>query len=509
MPPAASDAVRPRAPSGWQGALIAVLARLPKGGLLPAATWQRRHRGITALLWLHVVALPLICLLRGDHLLPVLVAVAVVALLGVGAGIPRLGVTVRSAMTTLGLVSSAAILVYVFDGATEMHFHYFVIVAVVALYQAWWPYLLAVGFVLVEHGVVGTIAPGLVFNMHMSAGHVWGTAAVHGGFILAESVACAWYWSASEDAINRERTALAEAENAHRDLAHAQEIAHIGSWTLDVAQNRLAWSDEMFTLSGKDPGSYQPTPAATLDMVHPEDRGRVAEQLLSDIGVGETLEIEYRLVLANGEIRDMHALSEQPLAAGGRSPTRFGTVHDVTERKALQREIEHLAFHDALTGLANRRLFLDRLARALLQRHALDVTCAVLYLDLDEFKGINDTFGHSVGDELLRVTATRLVGSVRAGDTVARLGGDEFAILLEQVDYETTRRVAELIGTEVRRPMRLEGTELSIRTSVGFALAEGSSSADDLMRNADAAMYAMKSANDTAPGVFPNDPSRQ
>ncbi len=430
------------------------------------------------------------------------------ALLAVGASMPRFGVAARSAMSTLGLVSSAAILVFLFDGATELHFHYFVIVAVVALYQAWWPYLLAVGFVLVEHGLVGTLAPGLVFNMNMSAGQAWGTAAVHGGFILAESIACVMFWRVSEDAIDSEREALDAARGAHLDLVQAQALANIGSWTLDIATNRMSWSRQMFTLCGLDPRSHLPSLAASLEMIHPDDRGRVASQMLSAVNTGRTLDLEYRLVRPDQAVRDVHALSEQPELADGTSPRRFGTFHDVTERKALQREIEHLAFHDALTGLANRRLFLDRLELALKRRPTTDVTTAVLYLDLDEFKGINDTLGHSVGDELLRVTSTRLSASVRASDTVARLGGDEFSILLEQVDYETTLRVAELVGAEVRRPMQLEGTTLTIEASVGFALAEPDSTADDLMRNADAAMYVMKTGNDTTPGVFPSDPSR-
>jgi diguanylate cyclase (GGDEF)-like protein len=505
--PSSRVAVLPEG-SGLQRGLTAVRDLLPRGGALPVETWRRRHRGITILLWLHVVALPVICVLRDDDLRALAVPLAVVALLAVGAGISWFGVTARSAMSTLGLVSSAALLVFLFNGATELHFHYFVIVAVVALYQAWWPYLLAVGFVLVEHGLVGTIAPGLVFDMDMSAGHAWGTAAVHGAFILAESIACVMFWRASEDAIDSQREALDAARSAHLDLVQAQGLAHIGSWTLDVATNRLSWSREMFVLTGHDPHTYVPTIADSLEMIHPDDQGPVATQLMSAFNAGHSLELEYRLVRPDQTVIDVHALSEQPVLPDGSSPRRFGTFHDVTERKALQREVEHLAFHDALTGSANRRLFLNRLEQALSRRPGTGVTTAVLYLDLDDFKGINDTFGHSVGDELLRVTATRLGGSVRAGDTVARLGGDEFAILLEQVDYETTRRVAELVATELRRPMRLDGTELRIVASVGFALAEPHSTADELMRNADAAMYVMKTGNDSAPGVFPSDPSR-
>ncbi len=163
----------------------------------------------------------------------------------------------------------------------------------------------------------------------------------------------------------------------------------------------------------------------------------------------------------------------------------------MTERTALQQEIERLAFHDPLTGLANRRLFLDRLEHALALRTRSGRGCAVLFMDLDDFKKVNDTLGHSAGDQLLQEVARRLQATVRGSDTVSRFGGDEFALLLEDVDLATATRLAERIGTALRQPVHLQGSEVSIRYSIGIALAEGSTAADDILRDADAAMYAV------------------
>ena len=169
-----------------------------------------RHRGITVLLWLHVAALPVVGVLRGETPGHSMFEAAIVAIFGVGACLRRLSITTRSALATLGLVICSAILVHFFDGLIEMHFHFFVMVAVVALYQAWQPYLLAVGFVLLQHSLVGAVAPHQVYSHHSGSAHPWWWALVHGSFILAESITCLMYWRVSEDALD---------ENARRARA--------------------------------------------------------------------------------------------------------------------------------------------------------------------------------------------------------------------------------------------------------------------------------------------------
>lgn len=170
---------------------------------------------------------------------------------------------------------------------------------------------------------------------------------------------------------------------------------------------------------------------------------------------------------------------------------------DVTERVALQAQLEHLAFHDALTGLPNRALFTDRVAHALRKRTVGTTPPAVLFLDLDGFKAVNDSAGHAMGDALLIQAARRLQASVRAGDTVARLGGDEFAALLEGEAGAYPPRagdVAERILSALTKPYRIGSTDAVVSASIGIAVAMPGMTPDDLLDRADQAMYDAKTA---------------
>jgi diguanylate cyclase (GGDEF)-like protein/PAS domain S-box-containing protein len=181
------------------------------------------------------------------------------------------------------------------------------------------------------------------------------------------------------------------------------------------------------------------------------------------------------------------------------------TIRDVTGRRALQDQLRHQAFHDALTGLANRALFADRVEHALHRVRRYDaVTPAVLFIDLDDFKMVNDSLGHDAGDQLLVILGDRLRSVLRAGDTAARLGGDEFAILIEDApDVDTVREVAERVLDAVAEPMMVKGRLLHLRASVGVALRTGPDmSPGDLLRNADLAMYAAKAAGKGCVEVF-------
>ncbi|MFI7502770.1 diguanylate cyclase domain-containing protein [Streptomyces sp. NPDC049687] len=170
---------------------------------------------------------------------------------------------------------------------------------------------------------------------------------------------------------------------------------------------------------------------------------------------------------------------------------------DVTQRVELQAQLEHLAFHDALTGLPNRALFADRVAHALRKRTTSTAPPAVLFVDLDGFKTVNDSAGHATGDTLLRLAARRLQSSVRAGDTVARLGGDEFAALLEGkagTCPSTVREVAERLVSTLSQPYRINDTDAVVSASIGVAVATPGITPDELLHNADLAMYQAKAA---------------
>ncbi len=177
----------------------------------------------------------------------------------------------------------------------------------------------------------------------------------------------------------------------------------------------------------------------------------------------------------------------------GLPPVIEGTCIDITDRKRAEEEIEHLAYHDALTGLPNRKCFKDHLDLALAQSQRTGSKLAVLFLDLDRFKTVNDTMGHGVGDEVLRQIAARLRGCVRAGDTVARVGGDEFVLLLANVEKEHVAPLARKMLDAVAAPLVSDTQRLSMTTSIGISLfPDDGSDADTLLRNADIALYRAK-----------------
>jgi diguanylate cyclase (GGDEF)-like protein/PAS domain S-box-containing protein len=179
------------------------------------------------------------------------------------------------------------------------------------------------------------------------------------------------------------------------------------------------------------------------------------------------------------------------------------TCHDITDRHELEQQLTHQAFHDALTGLANRALFRDRLGHAMARARGAG-GYGVLFIDLDDFKTVNDSLGHAAGDELLREMTTRLRTCLREGDTAARLGGDEFAILLEDVEGDDhCTDIARRLVDAMAEPFHIGGTEVTTGASIGIAVGNaGSASPEDLMRNADLALYDAKNAGKNRFAVF-------
>jgi diguanylate cyclase (GGDEF)-like protein len=216
-----------------------------------------------------------------------------------------------------------------------------------------------------------------------------------------------------------------------------------------------------------------------------------ARDLAGNSGASRSTELRVRH--RDGGHRDMEArvtnLVDDPAVAG-----YVVNARDITERKSLERQLTHRAFHDPLTELANRALFGDRLEQALRRRDRPHSSLAVIYLDLDDFKTVNDSLGHGAGDDLLGAIAVRLLEIVRAPDTVARLGGDEFAILLEDVDGDIgAARLAQRVLDGFDVPVRAGGRELRITASIGIATnSPVSRTGQELLRNADVAMYAAK-----------------
>ena len=183
--------------------------------------------------------------------------------------------------------------------------------------------------------------------------------------------------------------------------------------------------------------------------------------------------------------------------------TTILNIRDVSDRRRLEAEIEYRAFHDDITGLPNRSLLLDRLDHALRRRERSGGLLAVALIDIDDFKGVNDSLGHAAGDVLLRHTGARLTQALRDVDTAARIGGDEFALVLEGFDHtEQITMVIDRVLDALRQPISLEGREISISASVGLTVTDCAAEPDELMRNADAAMYAAKKSGKNRCATF-------
>jgi diguanylate cyclase (GGDEF)-like protein/PAS domain S-box-containing protein len=257
---------------------------------------------------------------------------------------------------------------------------------------------------------------------------------------------------------------------------------------------------------------YQPDTlldVLVFDLVHPDDVGRVMSAWARTVSEpGLTPAIEFRLRHAGGSWRSLEVRAHNLL----QDPAVHGVVlniRDITEEKRLEEELTRRAFYDALTGLPNRALFMDRLTHALANATRRGESVAVLFLDLDGFKVVNDSLGHGAGDMLLTSVAGRLGSSLRGGDTIARFGGDEFAVLIENItDAREVVRAADRILERLRQPMLVEGREIFASASIGIALnrpAGHDAQPDDLLREADIALYQAKAAGKARAVVF--DPS--
>ena len=372
--------------------ILARLARfLPQGRSLPADVWPVRHRWVVAILAVQTAGLPVFGLIRGYPLGHSLVEAVPPALMVAAACVPGLGRLARSAVAGVGLMVVAGIVVHLSGGMIEAHFLFFVMVPVVALYESWVPFGLAVGFVLVHHGILGTLDSHAVYNHDSAQQRPWVWAGVHAALFAA---AC---------------------------------VGSIVNWRL-------------------------------------HEEARAVEQRLHD-------------------------------------------------------DLADQAQRDALTGLPNRAFFHERGQQAIADAVADDRPLTVLMIDLDRFKQINDTLGHAWGDALLRQVGPRLATALRERDLLARLGGDEFAVLLPGLGQLKAQEVAERLRGCLRQGFHIDGIDLDVDASIGLATVRSTTEAaadptdqdedrdltiDDLLRQADVAMYAAKQSGCGAVAYAPH-----
>ena len=289
-------------------------------------------------------------------------------------------------------------------------------------------------------------------------------------------------------------------------LGLAQRIAKIGNWEWQPQTGQFSASSELCRLMGIRPQDFGGTLTAFLQAVDEEDRERVDQALKRILTDRTPCDIDHRIMLPNGSEFVVNLQAEAVFDDQLKALTIVGTAQDISERKRSEREIHRLAYYDSLTGLPNRVLFKDRMTQAIAHARRYQYHLALLFLDLDRFKVINDTLGHNVGDLLLKHVADRLSESVRHSDSIgrstddnpthelARLGGDEFTVLLTNLrDVQDASKVARRILEALARPFLVDGQEIFVTASVGIAVfpADGDS-VDVLLKNSDTAMYHAK-----------------
>lgn len=277
--------------------------------------------------------------------------------------------------------------------------------------------------------------------------------------------------------------------------ALAARASDEGIWDWDLQADRLYLSPRWHAILGAPEEATEEPPTAWFHLVAPEDLPRLRAEIEGHLDARTpALECEFRMRHRDGDWRWVIARGVATRDAGGTPVRMAGSLSDTTDGHADRRRLEHEALHDALTGLPNRALFLDRVAQTL-QRAGREASagCALLFLDLDEFKAINDELGHVAGDRLLIAVAERVADALRPGDTVARLGGDEFTVLLEDlVRPQEATVVARRILRALAEPVTLEGHEVSIGASIGIALGAAGVDPEELIAAADMAMYDAK-----------------
>ena len=280
-----------------------------------------------------------------------------------------------------------------------------------------------------------------------------------------------------------------------------------GLWDWNLETDDLLLSARWSALLGLREVERVTPPSEWLDRVHPDDRARVREKLRAAKSAPNLLfECEHRLAHEDGRYLWVLARGEVTHGTNGEARRIAGSLSDITQQKAAEERLRHEATHDELTGLPNRPTFMDHLRRLLerSRRAGRGLKFAVLFLDFDRFKRVNDSLGHLAGDQLLAAISRRLKDCVRPGDTVARLGGDEFGVVLERLgDVTEATRVAERIHQALEDPFDIHGLEVLITTSIGIAVGSRAyQNPMDLLRDADTAMYRAKAVGKGRHEVF-------
>jgi diguanylate cyclase (GGDEF)-like protein/PAS domain S-box-containing protein len=297
----------------------------------------------------------------------------------------------------------------------------------------------------------------------------------------------------------------AEIERRYRTLIEQLPLV-IYVDALDATSSNIFTSCQIEPLLGYSVDEWQTDPDLFVRTLHPEDRDRVLSAHARTHRTHEPLSLEYRLISRDGSVvwvRDEGVVVDDD---DGQPLYLQGYVLDITAEREAQEQLRRQALYDPLTGLANRAFFHEQLEQAASMRKEAGET-ALVYVDLNEFKEINDQYGHTIGDEVLAMLGRRLKSLIRAGDSVARVGGDEFAVLLPIVaEPAEAAVVAERLLGQITAPLEFAGHQYSLKASIGIALG---SNGIDLLRQADAAMYRAKAAHDSDYAFYDEELDRE
>jgi diguanylate cyclase (GGDEF)-like protein len=290
----------------------------------------------------------------------------------------------------------------------------------------------------------------------------------------------------------------AQLSQAEQFLLLSQKYGGIGTWQVDFINNTKVWS-EVITQQLGFPDLAKPTWDDFVATIYPDDRNHVLKEVAVNIKEDKTLDVEYRIIDTQGKIRWMRSIGKAYFEPSNGNLIMQGTIQEITKQKSAEQEIEDLAYYDPLTRLPNRRLMIERIKHAMAASDRSGNQSALLFLDLDNFKMLNDTLGHDIGDILLQQVAARLTCNIRKDDTVSRFGGDEFVVLLEGLNAKPIEAatqaedIAKKILYAINTPYRLASNNYTSSTSIGITLFNAlQSEVKDLLKKADIAMYQAK-----------------